>query len=182
MKATPLALPGVLLLEPKLYDDNRGAFYESYNARTFAEATGLDVQFVQDNHSVSRRGVVRGLHYQVAPAAQGKLVRVLVGAAFDVVVDIRRSSPTFGQWVGEMLSAQNRHQLWIPEGFAHGFMALNDGTEVLYKTTDFYHRAAERAIRWDDSDLAVAWPADIVPILSDKDAAAPSFRDAAAFD
>ncbi|HZY48293.1 MAG TPA: dTDP-4-dehydrorhamnose 3,5-epimerase [Devosia sp.] len=182
MKATPLAISDVLLLEPRVFDDERGAFFESFNARTFAELIGREVAFVQDNQSVSRRGVVRGLHYQVAPAPQGKLVRVLVGAIFDVAVDIRRSSPTFGRHVGEILSAENRRQMWIPEGFAHGFVALRDGTEVLYKTTDFYHRAAERAIRWDDPELAIAWPAEVAPILSAKDAEAPAFRDATPFD
>jgi len=182
VNAMPLAIADVLLLEPRVFEDTRGAFFESFNARTFAELIGRDLRFVQDNQSVSRRGVVRGLHYQVAPAPQGKLVRVLAGAIFDVAVDIRRSSPTFGQHVGEILSAENRRQLWIPEGFAHGFAALRDGTEVLYKTTDFYHRAAERAIRWDDPDLAIAWPTDFTPILSDKDAAAPHFRGATLFD
>lgn len=182
MKATPLAISDVLLLEPRVFDDERGAFFESFNARTFAELIGREVAFVQDNQSVSRRGVVRGLHYQVAPAPQGKLVRVLNGAIFDVAVDIRRSSPTFGRHVGEILSAENRRQMWIPEGFAHGFVALRDGTEVLYKTTDFYHRAAERAIRWDDPELAIAWPAEVAPILSAKDAEAPAFRDATPFD
>jgi dTDP-4-dehydrorhamnose 3,5-epimerase len=175
MKATPLASPGVMLLEPTVYDDGRGAFFESYNARVFAEATGLEPHFVQDNQSVSRRGVLRGLHYQLPPAAQGKLVRVLAGAVFDVAVDIRRGSPGFGHWVAEILSAENRRQLWSPEGFAHGFLALREGTEVLYKTTSFYDRAAERAIRWDDPGLAIAWPADVTPILSAKDAAAPAF-------
>ena len=182
MKATRLAISDVLLLEPRVFDDERGAFFESFNARTFAELIGREVAFVQDNQSVSRRGVVRGLHYQVAPAPQGKLVRVLVGAIFDVAVDIRRSSPTFGRHVAEILSAENRRQMWIPEGFAHGFVALRDGTEVLYKTTDFYHRAAERAIRWDDPELAIAWPAEVAPILSAKDAEAPAFRDATPFD
>lgn len=182
MKATPLAIPDVLLLEPRVFDDSRGAFFESYNARTFNELVGRDVQFVQDNQSLSRRGVVRGLHYQVAPAPQSKLVRVLSGAIFDVAVDIRRSSPSLGKWVGEILSAENRRQVWIPEGFAHGFVALRDGTEVLYKTTDFYQRAAERAIRWDDPELGIAWPTEVAPILSDKDAEAPAFRDAMLFD
>ena len=182
MKVTPLAIPDVLLLEPRVFDDNRGAFFESFNARTVADLIGRELPFVQDNQSVSRRGVVRGLHYQVAPAPQGKLVRVLHGAIFDVAVDIRRSSPTFGRHIAETLSAENRRQLWIPEGFAHGFLAFSDGTEVLYKTTDFYHRDAERAIRWDDPELAIAWPAGIPPILSDKDAAAPAFRSATLFD
>ena len=134
MKATPLAISDVLLLEPRVFDDERGAFFESFNARTFAELIGREVAFVQDNQSVSRRGVVRGLHYQVAPAPQGKLVRVLVGAIFDVAIDIRRSSPTFGRHVAEILSAENRRQMWIPEGFAHGFVALRDGTEVTHMT------------------------------------------------
>ena len=182
MKATPLAISDVLLLEPRVFDDERGAFFESFNARTFAELIGREVAFVQDNQSVSRRGVVRGLHYQVAPAPQGKLVRVLNGAIFDVAVDIRRASPSFGRHVGEILSAENRRQMWIPEGFAHGFVALREGSEVLYKTTDFYHRAAERAIRWDDPELAIAWPAEVAPILSAKDAEAPAFGDATLFD
>jgi dTDP-4-dehydrorhamnose 3,5-epimerase len=182
VKATPLAISDVLLLEPRVFDDERGAFFESFNARTFAELIGREVAFVQDNQSVSRRGVVRGLHYQVTPAPQGKLVRVLNGAIFDVAVDIRRASPSFGRHVAEILSAENRRQMWIPEGFAHGFVALRDGTEVLYKTTDFYHRAAERAIRWDDPELAIAWPAEVAPILSAKDAEAPAFRDATPFD
>jgi dTDP-4-dehydrorhamnose 3,5-epimerase len=182
VKATPLALPEVLLLEPRVFDDERGAFFESFNARTFNDLVGREVRFVQDNQSVSRRGVVRGLHYQIAPAPQGKLVRVLSGAIFDVAVDIRRSSPGFGRHVGETLSAENRRQLWTPEGFAHGFVALREGTEVLYKTTDFYHREAERAIRWDDPELGIAWPSEIVPILSDKDAEAPAFRDATLFE
>src|SRR3569623_536905 len=167
MKATPLAIPDVMLLEPKVYDDSRGYFYESYNARTFTEAVGHPVAFVQDNHSLSRRGVVRGLHYQLDPAPQGKLIRVVAGEVFDVSVDVRRSSPTYGKWVGEILSAENRRQLWIPVGFAHGFMALSDAAEVLYKATDIYHKAAERAIIWDDPDIAIAWPDAVAPILSD---------------
>lgn len=182
MKATPLALPEIVLLEPKIYEDSRGHFYESYNARTFAEAVGHEIGFVQDNHSLSQAGVVRGLHYQLAPAPQGKLVRVIVGEIFDVAVDVRKSSPTYGKWVAERLSAANKRQLWIPVGFAHGFMALSDNTEVLYKATDFYHRAAEQAIRWDDPALAIDWPASIAPVLSDKDAIAPAFADALTFD
>jgi dTDP-4-dehydrorhamnose 3,5-epimerase len=182
MKVTPLAIADVLLIEPKLYEDARGHFYESHNAHTFDEAVGRHVQFVQDNHSLSARGVVRGLHYQLPPAPQGKLVRVVAGEVFDVAVDIRRGSPSYGRWVGETLSAANHRQLWIPEGFAHGFMALREGTEVLYKATDFYHRAAEQAIRWDDPDLGIAWPAGLAPILSDKDAIAPAFRAAVTFD
>ena len=169
MKATPLAISDVLLLEPRVFDDERGAFFESFNARTFAELIGREVAFVQDNQSVSRRGVVRGLHYQVTPAPQGKLVRVLVGAIFDVAVDIRRSSPTFGRHVAEILSAENRRQMWIPEGFAHGFVALRDGTEVLYKTTDFYAPASERCIIWDDPEIGIVWPSSATPRLSPKD-------------
>jgi dTDP-4-dehydrorhamnose 3,5-epimerase len=182
MKATPLALPEVLLLEPRIFSDDRGWFYESFNARSFAEVTGLDVNFVQDNHSRSARGVLRGLHYQLPPAPQGKLVRVVAGAILDVAVDIRRSSPTYGRWVADTLTAENKRQLWVPAGFAHGFVALSDGTEVLYKTTDFYHKAAERSIRWDDPDLAIVWPQDIKPLLAAKDAGAPAFADADTFD
>jgi dTDP-4-dehydrorhamnose 3,5-epimerase len=181
VKATPLAIPDVLLLEPRVFHDDRGWFYESFNARTFADATGLDVAFVQDNHSLSSRGVVRGLHYQLPPAAQGKLVRAVTGSIFDVAVDIRRSSPTFGQWVAETLGAENKRQMWVPAGFAHGFVALEDGTEVLYKTTDFYDKASERSIRWDDPTLAIAWPRDLTPLLADKDAAAPLLKDAELF-
>ena len=181
MKPTPLAIPEVVLLEPKVYEDARGYFYESHNARTFAEAVGHPVEFVQDNHSLSQRGVVRGLHYQLAPAPQGKLVRVIRGEAFDVAVDVRKSSPTYGQWVSEILSDKNKRQIWIPAGFAHGFMALSDNSEVLYMTTDFYHRAAERAIIWNDPDIGIAWPQSVTPILSDKDAIAPRLVDAETF-
>jgi dTDP-4-dehydrorhamnose 3,5-epimerase len=181
MNATPLAIPDVVLLEPRVFEDARGYFYESFNARSFAAAVGRTVEFAQDNQSRSQRGVVRGLHYQLEPAAQGKLIRVLAGEVFDVAVDIRRSSPTYGQWVGEVLSASNKRQLWIPAGFAHGFMALRDGTEVLYKATDFYNKAAERAIVWNDADIDIAWPETVAPVLSDKDAIAPRFRDAETF-
>lgn len=170
MKAARLAIADIVLLEPRVFADGRGVFYESFNARTFAEATGHAPNFVQDNHSVSQRGVLRGLHYQVPPYAQGKLVRCLAGDVLDVAVDIRRGSPTFGRWISEILSAQNRRQLWIPEGFAHAFLALSDDAEVLYKTTEFYHRDAERTIAWDDPALGIAWPADLRPILSEKDA------------
>jgi dTDP-4-dehydrorhamnose 3,5-epimerase len=182
MNATALSLPEVILLEPRVFPDDRGWFYESFNARSFAQATGLDVSFVQDNHSRSSRGVLRGLHYQLPPAAQGKLVRAVTGSIIDVAVDIRRSSPTFGQWVAETLSAENKRQLWVPAGFAHGFVALEDGTEVLYKTTDFYRKASERSIRWDDPTLSIAWPKDLTPLLVDKDAAAPLVADADVFD
>lgn len=182
MKATPLAIPDVILLEPRLFADDRGWFTESFNAKTFADATGADVKFVQDNHSRSARNVLRGLHYQLPPAAQGKLVRVVAGSILDVAVDIRRSSPTCGQWVAETLSAGNRRQLWIPAGFAHGFVALEEGSELIYKTTDYYDKATDRSIRWDDPQLAIAWPAGLAPLLSDKDRAAAAFADADMFD
>ena len=172
MKFTRLAIPGLMLIEPRLYEDERGAFHESFNEREFFAATGLGIHFVQDNHSVSRRGVLRGLHFQAAPHAQGKLVRVVRGAAFDVAVDIREDSATSGQWVSTTLTAGNRKQLWIPAGFAHGFQALEDGTEVLYKTTDFYDTASERVIRWDDPELDIGWPI-AEPLLSAKDQTPP---------
>ncbi|NWG29885.1 MAG: dTDP-4-dehydrorhamnose 3,5-epimerase [Rhodocyclaceae bacterium] len=175
MKATPTAIPDVLLLEPKVFGDARGFFFESYNRQAFKAATGLDPAFVQDNHSKSVKGVLRGLHYQLPPKAQGKLVRVVQGEVFDVAVDLRRSSSTFGRWVGEILSAENKKQLWIPPGFAHGFLTLSDTAEFLYKTTDYYSPEHERAIRWDDPALAIPWPLDGEPILAAKDAAAPFF-------
>ena len=177
MKPTRLAIPDIVLLEPRVFEDERGVFFESFNQASFEHATGVKCSFVQDNHSVSRRGVVRGLHYQLPPHAQGKLVRVVGGAAFDVAVDIRKGSPSFGHWVGETLSAQNRRQLWVPEGFAHGFMALEEETEFLYKTTEFYHRDCERAIRWDDPDIDIAWPSDIAPIVNLRDAGAPLLKE-----
>jgi dTDP-4-dehydrorhamnose 3,5-epimerase len=182
VKATPLALPEVFLIEPRVFGDDRGYFYESFNAKAFAAATGVTVDFVQDNQSRSARGVLRGLHYQLPPAAQGKLVRVVSGEIFDVAVDIRRSSPNFGRWVGEVLSADNKRQLWVPAGFAHGFMALSEGTEVLYKTTDYYHQPAERSIRWDDPDIGIVWPLALDPVLSGKDAVAPALKAADIFD
>ncbi len=182
MNVMRLALPDVLLIEPRVFADDRGYFYESFNARTFAAVTGLDVTFVQDNHSRSSKGVLRGLHYQLSPYGQGKLVRCPAGAVLDVAVDIRRSSPTFGQWVAEELSADNKKQLYVPVGFAHGFLALTEGAELLYKTTDFYDKASERSIRWDDPDIALGWPAGIAPLLAPKDAAAPLLRDADIFD
>jgi len=183
MKVTPTALPEVLILEPKVFGDERGFFMESWNARTFSEATGLDVQFVQDNHSCSRAGVLRGLHYQLPPHPQGKLVRVVKGRAFDVAVDIRRHSPHFGRWWGLELNAENRQQLWIPEGFAHGFLALEDDTHFLYKTTDVYARDCEQAIRWDDPAIGIRWPETCVSRqLAPKDASAPPLADALTFD
>jgi dTDP-4-dehydrorhamnose 3,5-epimerase len=168
MNVIETALPGVVIIEPKVFGDDRGFFYESFNAKAFAEATGVNAQFVQDNHSRSQKGVLRGLHYQLENT-QGKLVRVTVGEVLDVAVDIRRSSPHFGQSVAVRLSADNRRQLWVPEGFAHGFVVLSDVAEFLYKTTDYYTPAAERCIRWDDPTLAIDWQLDEAPRLSAKD-------------
>ena len=163
------AIPDVKIIEPKVFGDTRGFFYESFNSKRFCEATGLELEFVQDNHSKSGVGVLRGLHYQIEQP-QGKLVRVVSGKVFDVAVDIRKSSATFGQWVGEILSADNFRQLWVPPGFAHGFLVLADETEFLYKTTDYYAPEHERCIKWDNSHLAIDWPIDgIGPRLSDKD-------------
>ena len=170
MKATRLAIPEVVLIEPKVFGDARGFFFESYNQRAFNEATGTDFQFVQDNHSRSAKGVLRGLHYQLRQP-QGKLVRVVQGAVFDVAVDIRKSSPTFGQWVGVELSADNHRQFWVPPGFAHGFLVLSESAEFLYKTTDYYAPQHERCIAWNDPQLAIAWPdIGMAPLLSAKDA------------
>ncbi|EJM86864.1 dTDP-4-dehydrorhamnose 3,5-epimerase [Pseudomonas sp. GM60] len=168
MKVIETDLPEVLILEPQVFGDERGFFYESFNARAFKEATGLDRQFVQDNHSRSQKGVLRGLHYQLENI-QGKLVRVTVGEVLDVAVDVRRDSANFGQWVAVRLSAENRRQLWVPEGFAHGFVVLSDVAEFLYKTTDYYNPSAERCIRWDDPTLAIDWQLDEAPQLSAKD-------------
>jgi dTDP-4-dehydrorhamnose 3,5-epimerase len=182
MKVTTTELPGVLILEPRVFGDARGFFMESFNQRAFDVALGVHVDFVQDNHSLSQRGVLRGLHYQVPPRAQGKLVRVVRGSVFDVAVDIRRGSPTFGRWVGAVLDAKEHRQMWVPEGFAHGFLALEDDTHFLYKTTDFYDQASERAVAWDDPALAIAWPLQgATPILAPKDAAAPSLASADLF-
>lgn len=175
MKVTSLAIPDVLLIEPKVFGDARGFFYESFNQRAFAEATGLDVNFVQDNHSRSARNVLRGLHYQLVPRAQGKLVRVVAGEVFDVAVDIRPESPTFGRWVGQHLSAENKCQLWIPAGLAHGFVVMSETAEFLYKTTDYWAPEFERCIRWDDPDLAIDWPLDGAPLVSAKDALGANF-------
>jgi len=169
MQATRLAVPDVVLIEPKVFGDARGFFYESFNQRDFNAATGTDYSFVQDNHSRSSQGVLRGLHYQIKQP-QGKLVRVVQGAVFDVAVDIRKSSPTFGQWVGAELSADNHHQLWIPPGFAHGFVVLSDVAEFLYKTTDYYAPEHERCIAWNDPALAIDWRFKGTPNLSAKDA------------
>lgn len=177
MRATPTAIPDVLVIEPKVFGDERGFFYESYNEKAFYEATGLDVRFVQDNHSKSARNVLRGLHYQVQQP-QGKLVRVVQGEVFDVAVDIRKDSKTYGQWVGQVISADNNKQLWIPPGLAHGFVVLSETAEFLYKTTDYYAPAHEHCIAWNDPDLAIAWPIDGMPSLSAKDAAGIAFREA----
>lgn len=178
---TPTALPEVLVLEPRVFGDARGFFYESFNARDFAQATGLQVDFVQDNHSKSARGVLRGMHYQITHA-QGKLVRVVQGAAFDVAVDIRRGSPTFGQWVGVELNADNKRQLWIPEGFAHGFLALQDETHFLYKTTALYAKDSERSVLWSDPAIGIEWPAGQLMLrLAPKDEQAPVLRGADLF-
>nr|WP_315473694.1 dTDP-4-dehydrorhamnose 3,5-epimerase [uncultured Rhodoferax sp.] len=178
MKATPTAIADVLLIEPKVFGDERGFFFESFNERAFREATGVTLPFVQDNHSKSARGVLRGLHYQTQQA-QGKLVRVVAGEVFDVAVDIRRDSPTYGQWVGEILSGDNKRQLWVPPGLAHGFVVLSESAEFLYKTTDYYAPAYERCIAWNDPTLAIDWPAmGVPPQLSAKDAAGIAFGDA----
>lgn len=166
-------LPEVLLVKPRVFEDERGFFFESFNKRDWLAATGVDCDFVQDNHSRSTKGVLRGLHYQLPPAAQGKLVRVLVGEIFDVAVDIRRDSPNFGKWMGQRLSAENKLQMWIPEGFAHGFLVLSEVAEVLYKTTKYYSPEHERAIHCDDPQLSIQWPRTDCTILSEKDAAAP---------
>jgi dTDP-4-dehydrorhamnose 3,5-epimerase len=181
MKIISTDIPDVLVLEPQIYADNRGWFYESYNHLTFEHKTGLSLSFVQDNHSSSSQSVLRGLHYQIQQP-QGKLVRVLLGSVFDVAVDLRRSSPTFGQSVGVTLSAENRQQLWVPPGFAHGFLVLSPTAEVLYKTTDYYAPAHERCLIWDDPSLQIVWPlAGINPILSAKDLAGKTLETAEVF-
>lgn len=169
MNATRLSIPDVVLFEPKVFGDERGFFYESFNQARFEEAIGRKVEFVQDNHSRSAKGVLRGLHYQIQQT-QGKLVRVAAGTVFDVAVDLRKSSPTFGQWVGEILSAENKRQLWVPEGFGHGFVVLSDSAEFLYKTTNYYAPQYERSIAWNDPDLAIDWQFAGTPSLSAKDA------------
>ena len=170
MQATRLAIPDVMLIEPKVFGDTRGFFFESFNQRAFNEVTGTDFQFVQDNHSRSTQGVLRGLHFQVSPKAQGKLVRVVRGAVFDVAVDIRQGSPTAGQWVGVELTEDNHRQLWIPPGLAHGFLVLSESADFVYKTTDYYSPQHERSLAWNDLQLAIAWP-DLgkAPVLSGKD-------------
>lgn len=183
MLATRTDIPDVLILEPKVFGDERGFFFESFNARHFSEITGLAVDFVQDNHSKSQKNVLRGLHYQLEPKAQGKLVRVVQGAVFDVAVDIRKNSPFFGRWVGVELSAENKRQLWIPPGFAHGFLTLSETAEFLYKATNYYSPDNERAILWNDPALAILWPTSENGVrVSAKDEQALSFADAELFE
>lgn len=181
MKVIKCDIPDVVVIEPKVFGDDRGFFLESFNQQQFNETVGQHGTFVQDNHSRSAKGVLRGLHYQIQNP-QGKLVRVVSGEIFDVAVDIRRGSPTFGKWVGEVLSAENKRQMWVPIGFAHGFLVLSDSAEVLYKTTDYYAPAYERAIAWNDPTLKIEWPVNGTPILSAKDAQAVSFLNAEVYD
>ncbi|QCQ21121.1 dTDP-4-dehydrorhamnose 3,5-epimerase [Desulfoglaeba alkanexedens] len=180
MKIVSTPIPDVLIVEPRVFSDQRGFFFESYNEKEWRRLTGLNTHFVQDNHSRSVKGVLRGLHYQIR-RPQGKLVRVVVGEVFDVAVDLRKQSPTFGRWTGTVLSEENRRQLWIPEGFAHGFLVLSEVAEFLYKATDYYAPQWERCVRWDDPDLGIAWPLSGPPVLSEKDRKAPALRDADAF-
>jgi len=183
MLATPTSLPEVLIIEPRVFGDVRGFFTESWNQAAFDRAAGHEVRFVQDNQSRSSRGVLRGLHFQLPPHAQGKLVRVVSGAVFDVAVDMRRSSPNFGRWDGVELSAENHRQLWIPPGFAHGFLVLSESADFLYKTTDYYAPQAEAAVRWDDAAIGIQWPdAGVPPLLAEKDAKAPPLANARSFD
>ena len=181
MKVTPTALPEVLLLEPAVFGDDRGFFMESYNARRFREATGIEAEFVQDNHSRSVRGVLRGIHYQVV-RPQGKLVRVAAGRVLDVAVDLRRSSPRFGRWVGVELSDRDHRQMWVPPGFGHAFLVLSDSADFLYKTTDYWDREHDRSLRWNDPALAIDWPLAGEPLLAARDAAAPLLADAEVYD
>ncbi|HET9555097.1 MAG TPA: dTDP-4-dehydrorhamnose 3,5-epimerase [Anaeromyxobacteraceae bacterium] len=182
MNVRRTSIPDVVVVEPKVFGDARGFFFESFNRRRLEEALGRSLEFVQDNHSLSARGVLRGIHYQL-PHPQGKLVRVVRGEVFDVAVDLRRGSPTFGRWVGELLSAENKRQLWVPEGFGHGFLVTSDAAEFLYKTTDYYHPEHERCIRWDDPDLGIAWPTGgAAPLVSQKDAAGSRLEEAVLFD
>lgn len=178
MKVTKTKISDVLIIEPKVYNDSRGSFCESFNQNKFEQIIGEKINFVQDNHSISKKGVIRGLHYQLKPYAQGKLVRCIEGSVFDVAVDIRKQSPTFGQWVGVILSAENNKQLWIPEGFAHGFIALTDHAQFLYKTTNFYEPLSERCILWNDPQLNVIWPEQVSIIQSSKDEQGNYFKSA----
>lgn len=173
MNVIKTEIPDVLIFEPKVFGDDRGFFFESFSQKVFDEAVGRKVEFVQDNHSKSSKGVLRGLHYQLAPHAQGKLVRCVAGEVFDVAVDIRKSSPTFGKWVGVNLSAENKRQLWIPEGFAHGFLVLSETAEFVYKTTNYYHPESDRGLIWNDETININWPLSLDPILSEKDGKQP---------
>lgn len=180
MKIIPTDIPDILIIEPKVFGDSRGFFFESYNENVFHALTGAKVTFVQDNHSKSKKNVLRGLHYQIEQP-QGKLVRVIAGDVFDVAVDIRRSSPTFGKWVGQYLTAENRQQMWVPPGIAHGFLVLSDVAEFLYKTTDYYAPEHERCIQWNDPDLNIQWPITGKPLVSQKDEEGVLFKDAEVF-
>lgn len=180
MKVIPTEIPDVLIIEPQVYGDDRGFFLESFNQKDFREKTGVNTTFVQDNHSMSLKNVLRGLHYQI-PNPQGKLVRVVNGSVFDVAVDARKSSPTFGQWVGCVLSAENKRIFWVPEGFAHGFLVLSDRAEFLYKTTNYYYPQYEKTIAWNDADLGIDWPLETPPILSPKDQAGQPFKSVEVF-
>ena len=183
MKFTPLAIPDVFLIEPKVFGDARGFFLESFRQDLFNQATGTNQEFIQDNHSRSSKGVLRGLHYQLPPHAQGKLVRVTSGAVFDVAVDIRRNSPSFGKWVGTKLTAESQHQLWIPPGFAHGFVVLSESADFVYKTTAYYAPESERGLLWSDADVGIQWPElDVALSLSDKDQKQPLLQQADLFD
>jgi len=181
MKVLPTKISDVLIIEPKVFGDDRGFFFESFNKSAFEEATGVKTEFVQDNHSKSSKGVLRGLHYQIKQP-QGKLVRVCSGEVLDVAVDLRKSSPTFGQWMGVILSAENKRQLWVPEGFGHGFIVLSETAEFLYKTTDYYAPEHERCIRWDDNDLSIDWQYSDTPLVSEKDAQGLVFKEAELFE
>jgi len=180
MKVIPTEIPDVLIIEPQVYGDDRGFFLESFNQKDFREKTGVNTTFVQDNHSMSLKNVLRGLHYQI-PNPQGKLVRVVNGSVFDVAVDARKGSPTFGQWVGCILSAENKRIFWVPEGFAHGFLVLSERAEFLYKTTNYYYPQYEKTIAWNDTDLGIDWPLDTPPILSPKDQAGQPFKSVEVF-
>lgn len=180
MKVIPTEIPDVLIIEPQVYGDDRGFFLESFNQKDFREKTGVNTTFVQDNHSMSLKNVLRGLHYQI-PNPQGKLVRVVNGSVFDVAVDARKSSTTFGQWVGCVLSAENKRIFWVPEGFAHGFLVLSDRAEFLYKTTNYYYPQYEKTIAWNDADLGIDWPLEVPPILSPKDQAGQPFKSVEVF-
>jgi dTDP-4-dehydrorhamnose 3,5-epimerase len=181
MRVTRLDIPEVLMIEPDVFADHRGFFSESWNRESFGRSLGNDIDFVQDNHSRSAKDVIRGLHYQLPPRPQAKLVRVVAGTVWDVAVDIRRSSESYGAWIGVELSADNHRQLWIPPGFAHGFLTLSERADVIYKVTEYFSKENDRSIRWDDQDLGIEWPLHGLPILSDRDANAPHFRDAETF-